>query len=197
MDQTPLAFDFIGSRTYESKGAKTVFQKESRSGQDKRQCILQVTAYGDGVQRCRPLIIFHGAEKGDSRRVAEVRRYYPEVKVLWNPKAWANEKTMLQWVRKNQKLSLPYSSLNYSSKAEPQLIALDAFKAHLTPTVYTELKKQRTTLLAISGGCTGFVQPLDVSINKPLKDLIKEEQDAYQDKHINEYEQEKYNISER
>ena len=25
MDQTPLAFDFLGSRTYNSKGAKTVF----------------------------------------------------------------------------------------------------------------------------------------------------------------------------
>jgi hypothetical protein len=32
MDQTPLAFDFMGSKTYELKGAKTVFQKESRSG---------------------------------------------------------------------------------------------------------------------------------------------------------------------
>lgn len=48
MDQTPLAFDFMGSRTYESKGEKTVFQKESRSGWDKRQCTLQVTVFADG-----------------------------------------------------------------------------------------------------------------------------------------------------
>jgi hypothetical protein len=99
IDQTPLAFDFMGSKTYESKGAKTVFQKESRSGWDKRQCTLQVAAYGDGIQRCRPLLIFHGAEKGDSRRTAEVRRYHPDVEVLWNPKAWANEKTMLYWIK--------------------------------------------------------------------------------------------------
>jgi hypothetical protein len=32
IDQMPLAFDFLGSRTYNLKGAKTVFQKESRSG---------------------------------------------------------------------------------------------------------------------------------------------------------------------
>ena len=36
IDQTPLAFDFMGSKTFESKGAKTVFQKESRSRWDKR-----------------------------------------------------------------------------------------------------------------------------------------------------------------
>jgi len=76
-------------------------------------------------------------------------------------------------------LLLPYSSLYSSNEVEPRLIALNAFKAHLTPAVRAELKKQRTTLSAIPGGCTGFVQPLDVSINRPLKDLIKEEQDAY------------------
>ena len=48
MDQTPLAFDFMGSRTYKSKGAKTVFQKESQSGWDKRQCTLQVIVFADG-----------------------------------------------------------------------------------------------------------------------------------------------------
>jgi hypothetical protein len=50
---------------------------------------------------------------------------------------------------------------------------------------------------AVPGGCTGFVQLLDVSINKPLKDLIKEEQDDYWDQHLNEYEAEKFNVGER
>jgi hypothetical protein len=32
IDQTPLAFNFIDSKIYKSKGTKTVFQKKSRSG---------------------------------------------------------------------------------------------------------------------------------------------------------------------
>jgi hypothetical protein len=48
MDQTPLAFDFIGSRTYKSTGTKTVFQKESQSGWDKQQCTLQLVVFADG-----------------------------------------------------------------------------------------------------------------------------------------------------
>ena len=42
-----------------------------------------------------------------------------------------------------------------------------------------------------------MVQVLDVSINKVLKDLIKEEQDSHYDQHIEDQQQEKYNVGER
>lgn len=42
-----------------------------------------------------------------------------------------------------------------------------------------------------------MIQPLDVSLNKPLKALIKEEQDDHYDRNIEEWQQEKYNIGER
>jgi len=48
MNQTPLAFDFLGSWTYDTKDAKTVFQKETWSGWDKWQCTLQVCVFADG-----------------------------------------------------------------------------------------------------------------------------------------------------
>jgi len=40
-----------------------------------------------------------GAVVGDSRREKEERQYAKDVKVVWNPKAWANEDTMLAWLR--------------------------------------------------------------------------------------------------
>jgi hypothetical protein len=64
MDQTPLAFDFISKKTYDYKGSKTVWQKVARSGWDTRQATLQVCIYVDGISRCDPLLVFHGAEKG-------------------------------------------------------------------------------------------------------------------------------------
>ena len=59
------------------------------------------------------------------------------------------------------------------------------------------LKEQKTTLSVIPGGCTGYIQPLDVSLNKLLKDLIQEEMDNYYDQHIEDWQKEKFNIGER
>jgi hypothetical protein len=196
MDQTPLAFDFLSSRTYEEKGAPTVWLKESRSGWDKRQCTLQVCVSADGVPRCQPLLIFHGAAGlGDCRRREEMRKYAHGVDVLWNPKAYANEDTMLHWIKHIYRFSSAYSTLGVEQ--EPRLLSLDAFSAHLTPAVLRVLKANRTTVSVVPGGCTGMVQVLDVSLNKPLKDLIKQEQDDHYDRNIEEWQQEKYNIGER
>ena len=54
MDQTPLACEFLNSKTYNCKGSKTVWLKKARSGWSMRQCTLQVCVYADGVQRCDP-----------------------------------------------------------------------------------------------------------------------------------------------
>jgi hypothetical protein len=65
----------------------------------------------DGVNHCQPLLIFHGAVKGDTRRKDEERKYTHGVDVLWNPKAWANEDTMLYWVKHSYQFSSAYATV--------------------------------------------------------------------------------------
>lgn len=86
---------------------------------------------------------------------------------------------MLHWIKHIYRFSSAYSTVGV--KQEPRLLALDAFSPHLTLAVCRAFKAQKTTLSVIPGGCTRMVQVLDVSINKPLKDLIKEEQDSHYD----------------
>jgi hypothetical protein len=195
MDQTPLAYDFLSKQTYNSKGSKTIWIKESKSGWNKRKATLQIAACTDGVLRCKPLLIFQGAEVGDVRRGKEKRRYSKEVEVCFNPKAWANENTMLSWLKHEYRMSSAYGHIGIEQ--EPRLLCLDAFAAYLTPRVRAAARAQRTTLSVILGGCTGYVQPLDVSLNKPIKALIKEEHDDHYDRHIEEWEAEKFNVGER
>ena len=50
---------------------------------------------------------------------------------------------------------------------------LDAFKGHLTDSVTKQLRKN--TELVIPGGMTSVLQPMDVSINKPFKDRLRQQ----------------------
>jgi hypothetical protein len=102
---------------------------------------------------------------------------------------------MLWWVKYSYQFSSAYSTIGI--EREPHLLCLDAFVAYLTPAVGGLLKRQGVTLSVILGGCTKYIQPLDVSLNKPLKDLIREEQDDHFDRHIEEWQQEKFNIGQR
>jgi hypothetical protein len=87
MDQTPIAYEFLSGRTYDFKGAKTIWVKEQRSGWDQRQATLQVCVFADGIMRCKPLLIFHGDPDGDSRCCKEVKLYNPSVCVAFNKTA--------------------------------------------------------------------------------------------------------------
>jgi hypothetical protein len=59
MDQIPIAFEFLNSRTYDTIGVRTVFTKQTGSGWDQRQATLQILVYTDSMQRCKLLLIFH------------------------------------------------------------------------------------------------------------------------------------------
>lgn len=53
------------------------------------------------------------------------------------------------------------------------LLTLDSFKAHTTDNITKMLKEHSTTHCVVPGGCTSKLQPLDVSINKPFKQILK------------------------
>lgn len=193
MDQTPIAFEFLSGKTYDFKGAKTIWIKEARSGWDRRQATLQLCVFADGKLRSRPLLIFHGAESGDSRRRTEEKEYHKEVDVLFNPTAWATSKTMLSWIRYNYRMCSEFGTRDQ----EPKLLAIDAFRAHNTSEVMDAFKALKTTVSLIPGGCTSFVQVLDVALNQPMKMLIKQEADDHYDSHLQQWTEGKYTVGER
>jgi hypothetical protein len=102
---------------------------------------------------------------------------------------------MLWWLEHLYKVSSTYRHIGI--EVEPYMLYLDTFKAHLTPKVHEAARKAWTTLSIVPGGCTGYVQVLDVSLNKPIKALIKEEHDDHYDQHIDKWEVEKFNVGER
>ena len=57
---------------------------------------------------------------------------------------------------------------------QPSMLVLDAFKGHLTDSVKNQLRKMNTELV-IPCGMISVLQPMDVSINKPFKDRLRQQ----------------------
>ena len=58
---------------------------------------------------------------------------------------------------------------------KPALLVFDQFRTHLTEEMKKLAAHSKTQLAVIPGGLTSQLQPLDVSINKPFKNLMQEE----------------------
>ena len=58
----------------------------------------------------------------------------------------------------------------------------------MTKALQDKFKKLNCTTSYIPSGCTGFVQVLDISLNKPLKDLVAQAASDHADKFYERYE---------
>ena len=54
------------------------------------------------------------------------------------------------------------------------MLVLDSFRCHRMSTIKAQLKQDNTDLVIIPGGLTRLLQPLDVSVNKPMKDALRQ-----------------------
>ena len=163
MDQTPVPFEYLVGKTYNLVGEKTVWLQSSKSGWDKRQGTIQLTVFADGIPRVLPLIFFRG--QGTRPTIVREREEYdPRVVVKLNPTAYANSSNMLEWLDEQ---------LIPALEGQPSLLTIDLFGAHKTVEVLDTFQANDITVSLIPGGCTGLVQPLDVSINRPFKDILK------------------------
>jgi hypothetical protein len=162
IDEIPLCFEYLDSRTYAPKGCKTVRIRETRSGWDKRQATLLLCIFADGIPRIPPLILFAGTGR---RLGTEPQAYDRRVAVNWTDSSWNNEDMFLWWIN---------TYLIPVLGGRPSLFVMDQAECHKTPAVLDTLRHHDVIPSIVPGGCTGLVQPLDVSFNRPFKDTLKE-----------------------
>jgi hypothetical protein len=70
-DETPIPFEYIDQKTYNTKSMKTVTAKTDRSGWDKRQASLILYIFADGVSRILFKLIFHGKPTNEGGKIKE------------------------------------------------------------------------------------------------------------------------------
>ena len=123
---------------------------------------LVLCVFADGFNRVPPLIIFHG--KGNVYE-KEKDLYHPGILVEFNDEAYMNGELFYEYMRD---YVLPVL------EGRPSLFALDLCSAHTTEPVMELFHSNSIVPSLIPAGCTSLLQPLDVSVNKPLKGKIRE-----------------------
>ncbi|RPB04720.1 hypothetical protein L873DRAFT_1928813 [Choiromyces venosus 120613-1] len=116
----------------------------------------------DSIDRIPLVLIFHGtgAQLGH-----EKTQYDPQTKVLFNPTAYNNELLFLSYI---DEFLIP------AFEGKPSLFALDIAEFHKIPVILQKLRSQNITPTLVPAGCTGLVQSLNISVNQPFKDILRD-----------------------
>ena len=99
------------------------------------------------------------------------REQVPSGIVVWFQKnGWMDSNLMLRYVDY-------LNDIRSKNGTQRDLVMLvyDSFKGHLDESVKRKFHESGIDLAVIPGGLTSICQPLDVSINKPLKDNLRKE----------------------
>lgn len=111
------------------------------------------------------------------RQIKELDKYRGKLVIKYEGTSWMNEKLTETYIK----------DLIEPSLFGRRLLVWDSFKCHITPGIKKFLQKRKVDMAVIPGGCTKFVQPADVSWNKPFKDCYRELYEAWMEKAEFEY----------
>ncbi len=178
-DHTGIHYVPVSSWTMAKEGSKRV---EIAGIEDKRQ----ITAVFAGTMSGKflpPQIIYAGKT---ARCLPSVD--FPEHwDFTYTPNHWANELTTERYI---QKILIPYIEQKKNDLAldsnQPALVIFNRFKGQCTENILEILEKNNIRIAVVPPNCTDRLQPLDVSVNKSVKEQLRQQfQLWYSDKICN------------
>ncbi len=135
-------------------------------GYEKQQITVMLGILADGTKLPPYLIL--------NRKTVPKKETFPkDVVVRASPKAWMTGELMLDW------LKTVWDKRPGVLRRPRSMLVLDSFKGHLVDSVEESLKGKKSDMVVIPGGMTSQLQPLDVSVNKPFKDYVKDEYETW------------------
>jgi len=120
-------------------------------------------AANDGGRKLPPLLILK------LETLPKSEAFPKDVIVRAQEKGWMTEELMLEW------LKIVWGCRPRAFLDQTSMLVLDTFRGHLTDSVKNQLRKMKTELVAIPGEMTSVLQPMDVSVNKPFKDRLRQQ----------------------
>uniref|UniRef100_K7FIU2 HTH CENPB-type domain-containing protein n=1 Tax=Pelodiscus sinensis TaxID=13735 RepID=K7FIU2_PELSI len=153
-DQTPLNFDNSYDRTLEVKGAKTF--SIATTGHEKSRFTVMLACMADGTKLPPYLCV---------QALMPKNVIFPNtVHVRVHPEDLIDKALMLDW------LQMVWAKRPGGFMRKRLQCQMDAFWCHCMPSIKKRRQQDKTDLAIIPGRMTKMLQPLDMTVNKPMKD---------------------------
>ena len=167
-DQTGVNIVPTSNWTLHQSGASQV----PIAGIDDKRQITMVLANTPTGHLLPPQVIYAGT----TERCHPTFNFPPGWHITHTKNHWSNESTTLELI---EKVLVPYFSTQRTQHGLPEdhhgLVILDVFAAHRTAPVRQAMEDAHINLVYVPAGCTGLLQPLDVSGNGTFKDSLEAE----------------------
>ena len=166
MDETAFNYNMNSKATKHKIGAKTIMIKTQNQEKLRISAIMSICGNGE---RLKPYLIFKGAHNGriyhSLSKLKEVNKGLVVINV--NNNAWATKNIIKDWI---QKIYIPYFNGTDLSKS---LLIWDNASMHNSFEILKFLNDKKINIIFVPRGLTPILHPLDLSINRPLKDWVK------------------------
>ena len=105
--------------------------------------------------------------------------------ITYTPNHWSNEEKMKEYIHQ---IILPYVQAKRKDlklhPTHPALFIYDEFKGQLTPAVFTLLEENDILVVKVPPNCTDRLQPMDLSVNKAVKDFLRRKFQVWYSKEV-------------
>ena len=162
MDETACWMDMPSDTTIDVRGAKSVSLKTT--GHEKDHFTIILSARADG-KKLKPFVVF----KGKGTRLIKNLQKIPGIVVRFSANGWMNDTLTLDY------LHSMIGSLSFNKR----LLVWDAYKCHTSEATWKETERMKLHTAIIPGGCTKFIQALDVVWNACFKSHIRRSYDTW------------------
>ena len=159
MDEVPLTFDIPMSKTVEQTGSKAVTIQTTGHEKASFTVVLACCASGDKLP---PMVIF-------KRKTAIKEKMPPGIVVSNNEKGWMDQAQMLHWIDACYR-----RRPDGFFKTRKSILVMDSMRAHITDTSKEAIRANNSLPAVIPGGLTKLLQPLDISVNRGFKLVLRE-----------------------
>ena len=178
VDETPLVLEPITSTTLEKIGSRTV--KIHSFGKTKQRISCLLCIFANGIKGI-PTLVFKGVKDGTLERRLN---NHPDVikgkvKIKCQVNSWIDADIFSNWLKTS------WFRTDKNKTTSGTILFMDRASSHTTEEILSLFKQYNTSYRLIPPGLTSFCQPLDISINKPFKDLIKMKYRNFQIKYKN------------